>query len=89
MSHLWIKNSDSLQWTELEFISSQLCKVEIIPKFSAPEIKLLGGTFGPFNPPWPTEVPLWIALDLRKRKKCTIRPPAWLDWSIFVLKSLF
>lgn len=37
------------------------------------------GTYGPFQPNMPTDVPLWMALMLRKRKKCRIQPPAWMS----------
>ena len=32
-----------------------------------------------FRPPAPTEVPLWVAAYLKKRDKCRIRTPAWLE----------
>ena len=36
------------------------------------------GTFGPFRPSQVTQVPLWMALMLHKRRKCRINPPEWL-----------
>jgi GINS complex subunit 2 len=36
-------------------------------------------TVGPFQPQQPVEVPLWLALQLRKEKKCGIISPEWLD----------
>jgi GINS complex subunit 2 len=36
-------------------------------------------------PQKPIQVPLWLALNLRKMNKCTLLPPYWLD--IEFLKS--
>lgn len=37
------------------------------------------GTFGPFVPASAVEVPLWFAVTLRKRSRCSIAPPNWLE----------
>ncbi len=37
------------------------------------------GEYGPFNPSMATQVPLWLAVNLRKRQKCRIEPPHWLN----------
>lgn len=37
------------------------------------------GEFGPFNPSMQTQVPLWLAVNLRQRQKCHIVPPQWLN----------
>ena len=37
------------------------------------------GDFGPFNPSMRTEVPIWLAVNLRQRHKCRIEPPDWLS----------
>lgn len=36
-------------------------------------------TYGPFNPPQKTSVPLWLALHLKKKRKCRIVCPGWLN----------
>ena len=36
------------------------------------------GTFGPFTPNMPIQVPLWLAVFLHKREKCQVEPPAWM-----------
>ncbi|KAK3166629.1 hypothetical protein QOZ80_1AG0048290 [Eleusine coracana subsp. coracana] len=36
------------------------------------------GDFGPFFPQIPSKVPLWLAVALKKRGKCTIRTPEWM-----------
>ncbi|KAI8006052.1 DNA replication complex GINS protein PSF2 [Camellia lanceoleosa] len=43
-------------------------------EFSADE-----GDFGPLHPQIPTQVPLWLAVALKKRGKCTIRPLEWMS----------
>jgi hypothetical protein len=37
------------------------------------------GTYGPFQPNMPSDVPLWLAIMLHKRKKCRIQPPRWMN----------
>nr|GEX35232.1 hypothetical protein [Tanacetum cinerariifolium] len=37
------------------------------------------GEFGPFHPAMPTQVPIWLAVALKKRGKCQIRPPDWMS----------
>ena len=46
------------------------------------------GDFGPFLPQLATKVPLWLAVALKKRGKCTIRSPEWMSvgksWFLFL-----
>lgn len=37
------------------------------------------GVFGPFEPQVPTEVPLWLAVTLKRRQQCQIQAPDWLE----------
>lgn len=37
------------------------------------------GVFGPFYPQITTQVPMWLAVAMKKRGKCTIRPPEWMS----------
>lgn len=37
------------------------------------------GSFGPFDPNTTVRVPLWLALQLRKREKCRVHWPRWLS----------
>ncbi|KAL6524724.1 hypothetical protein OROHE_016006 [Orobanche hederae] len=53
--------------------------------FSAAELEFLAedemigiGDFGPFRPQIATEVPLWLAVALKRRGKCTVRAPDWM-----------
>ncbi|KAK9895674.1 Psf2-domain-containing protein [Cystobasidium minutum MCA 4210] len=63
---------------ELEFVAEEAL-VEIIPSIRLPQTRLLSGRpVGPFTPPSKAEVPLWMAVNLKKKKKCRIIPPRWL-----------
>lgn len=37
------------------------------------------GDIGPFSASIPTDVPLWVAIFLKQRRKCRIQPPHWMD----------
>ena len=37
------------------------------------------GIYGPFVGGRPTTVPLWLAVNLKLKKKCNIVPPDWLS----------
>eukprot|EP00668_Euglena_longa_P011785 GGOE01014202.1.p1 GENE.GGOE01014202.1~~GGOE01014202.1.p1 ORF type:complete len:257 (+),score=81.43 GGOE01014202.1:50-820(+) len=62
-----------------EFLAgSQLVKIN--PKFELQQpLQFISGTFGPFKPSREAVVPLWLALDLKKRGMCEIYPPDWLQ----------
>lgn len=36
------------------------------------------GEWGPFKPSFPTQVPLWLALALQKKRACQIQIPEWM-----------
>ena len=67
-------------WTpaENEFFSEEEM-IEISPNFRGNEMKFISGTFGPFRPAKPVNVPLWLAVYLKKRQKCSVQLPYWLD----------
>ncbi|KPA81467.1 hypothetical protein ABB37_03824 [Leptomonas pyrrhocoris] len=50
----------------------------IIPRFSMDRVDCLGGSYGPFAPNYPVDVPLWLALYLRQTDTCAIQPPDYL-----------
>ncbi|XP_057980864.1 DNA replication complex GINS protein PSF2 isoform X2 [Malania oleifera] len=62
---------------EIEFIGEDEM-VEIVPNMRMEPLNLICGDFGPFLPQIATQVPLWLAVALKKRGKCTIRPPRWM-----------
>eukprot|EP00026_Physarum_polycephalum_P015207 Phypoly_transcript_15838.p1 GENE.Phypoly_transcript_15838~~Phypoly_transcript_15838.p1 ORF type:complete len:198 (+),score=24.44 Phypoly_transcript_15838:30-596(+) len=64
--------------TQIEFLAEDE-NVTIFPNFKMPELYFIQGAVGPFQPGVPISVPLWLALTLKKRKKCKIQPPTWLD----------
>ena len=51
--------------------------IHIEPNFTGKPISLICGTYGPFRVNKILEVPLWLALDLRRRNKCKILLPQW------------
>lgn len=64
---------------EIEFMAEQEY-VSIIPKFSdMRRIHLIAGDIGPFRAGIPVSVPIWVAITLRNKEKCTIIPPEWMD----------
>ncbi|GMK55652.1 hypothetical protein CspeluHIS016_0207080 [Cutaneotrichosporon spelunceum] len=62
---------------ELTFLAEEEL-VDIVPLFSMSRVRLLSGVYGPFRPPARARVPLWLALSLKRKRKCRIVPPAWL-----------
>lgn len=66
---------------EIEFLGEETM-TKIIPNFSMSTLSFIGGDYGPFRPSRSTEVPLWLAIQLKKFKKCQIRVPSWMetDW---------
>jgi len=66
---------------EVEFIAEDI-DVEITPNFTSPaqrEVKvLLLKNISSFESQSCERVPLWLALSLKKRSKCTITIPNWL-----------
>ena len=48
-------------------------KVVIMPNFTGGMINLIAGNFGPFQPQMKVEVPLWLAVALKKRNRCNIQ----------------
>ncbi|KAJ3314917.1 DNA replication protein psf2 [Blyttiomyces sp. JEL0837] len=69
---------NSLTPPEIEFIAENEI-VTIIPSHRMDVMHLIGGSFGPFMPPLRTDVPLWLALMLKKNRKCTIQIPDWME----------
>ena len=68
---------NSIQSSENEFIAEESI-IEIISSFDHPQFKFISGIFGPFVSQMPCRVPLWLALSLKKKGKCTIIAPDWM-----------
>eukprot|EP00897_Mesotaenium_endlicherianum_P009605 jgi/Mesen1/8673/ME000508S08053 len=62
---------------EIEFLAEDGL-ISIVPNFRMEKLGLICGEFGPFFPQLPVEVPLWLALALKKRRKCAIQTPEWM-----------
>ncbi|GMH04273.1 hypothetical protein Nepgr_006112 [Nepenthes gracilis] len=63
---------------EMEFLAEDEM-VEIVPNMRMEPLNLISGDYGPFRPQIPASVPYWLAVALKKRGKCTIRPPEWMS----------
>lgn len=63
---------------EVEFLAEDEM-IEIVPNMTMDTLNLICGDFGPFLPQIATHVPLWLAVALKKRGKCTIRLPEWMS----------
>ena len=70
----------SRSWTpaENEFFAEDSV-IEIMPSFKGDRFTFICGTYGPFRPSKPVQVPLWLAVYLKQRNKCDIQVPNWLD----------
>ncbi len=66
----------SLQTAEF-FAEDEL--IEISPMVSAGVVHLLCGDFGPFEPSIAINVPVWLALAMKRLKRCKVIPPRWLE----------
>ncbi|THY48247.1 GINS complex, PSF2 component [Aureobasidium pullulans] len=62
-----------------------LCEMEmvtVIPRQRLESFELLGVGQGPtkaLTPPFPTPLPLWLALLLKRQRRANILPPPWLN----------
>ncbi|KAF6986148.1 hypothetical protein CFC21_003932 [Triticum aestivum] len=63
--------------SEVEFVAEDEI-VEIVPNIRMEALNMICGDFGPFFPQIPSKVPLWLAVALKRRGKCTIRAPEWM-----------
>lgn len=77
------KNALSAGFTsnEIEFLAEE-SMIEIVPNFRMDTIECINDDYGPFRPQFPAKVPLWLAIQLKKYKKCNIRPPEWMKPSM-------
>jgi len=63
---------------EIEFFAEKE-NVEIVPSFSLTNFYLIEGDAGPFRPGFPVKVPLWLAVHFRRKNKCRLIPPYWMN----------
>lgn len=69
--------------SEIDFFAQDEL-ITIVPNFSihsnpSKSLECISGVYGPFAPSRETQVPLWLALALWKRKKCDIKAPEWMS----------
>ncbi|KAL0580083.1 DNA replication protein psf2 [Marasmius crinis-equi] len=62
---------------EIELIASQQL-IEIVPLIAMEKTAFISGAYGPLRPPMKSTVPLWMAVNLKLKKKCHIIAPPWL-----------
>ena len=81
----FVEEEMKISANELEYLAENE-EVEIVPRFQFDSIKLLqrnprsaNGHFGPFLPLRPVIVPLWLALQLKQQRLCSISPPSWMS----------
>jgi GINS complex subunit 2 len=80
----FIEEEMKISANELEYLAEYV-EVEIVPRFQFNTIKLLqkcnnaSGEYGPFMPLRPVIVPLWLALQLKQQRLCSISAPSWMS----------
>ncbi|RYH06657.1 hypothetical protein EON65_42615, partial [archaeon] len=63
---------------ENEYFAEQVV-ITIVPFVAHPIFRFISGTFGPLEEGIECNVPLWLALILKKRGKCKVLPPTWMS----------
>ncbi|KAK9366413.1 hypothetical protein V1509DRAFT_629812 [Lipomyces kononenkoae] len=64
--------------SEISFLAENTL-VTIIPRQAMEPIELIGGTIPSIRPMRRIEVPIWVAILLKKQSRCNIVPPDWLS----------
>eukprot|EP00756_Hemistasia_phaeocysticola_P005524 Hpha_TRINITY_DN13367_c0_g1::TRINITY_DN13367_c0_g1_i1::g.95366::m.95366/K10733/GINS2, PSF2; GINS complex subunit 2 len=72
------RGDPGLDILQLEF-QAQEELVTIVPKFCMEQTDFFSGTYGPLQPGDEVDVPLWMALLLRRCGQCTVKAPPWMD----------
>jgi GINS complex subunit 2 len=80
----FVEEEMKISANELEYLAEYV-EIEIVPRFQFNTIKLLqksnnaSGEYGPFMPLRPVVVPLWLALQLKQQRLCSISAPSWMS----------
>lgn len=74
----------NMETCEVEFLAEREL-IGITPNFDLGVLHLISGDFGPFKAGLPAEVPLWVAINLRQRRKCRIIAPDWMNVEVLEL----
>ena len=73
------ESSNSFNPSELEFLCEDE-RVVVIPNFQmSSQLHFLDEDIGPFEPLTPIAIPLWLAISLKKKRRCKIQSPDWLS----------
>ena len=70
----------SIRHTDGPIMSHMMCFLCV----RSTRARLRQAEYGPFKPNFPCNVPLWLAIDLKRKKRCKIQPPPWLAIGINV-----
>jgi GINS complex subunit 2 len=63
---------------ECEFFAEEEI-IRIMSGVNFAKLRFISGTFGPIGAGEPADVPLWFAIELRRKGKCTIVMPDWMS----------
>ncbi|CAH1957684.1 unnamed protein product [Acanthoscelides obtectus] len=63
---------------EVEFLGEKQI-ITVVPTFNSPVLHLISGDVGPFRAGLPTNVPMWLAVQLKQRQQGKIQAPDWMD----------
>ncbi|KAI0053726.1 DNA replication complex GINS protein PSF2 [Auriscalpium vulgare] len=69
---------DTVSPPELELIASEQL-IEIVPLIAMERTAFISGAYGPLRPPAKSKVPIWMAMNLKLKRKCHIVAPEWLN----------
>ena len=53
--------------------------ITVIPNFMMDQVDFCSGRFGPFSPPDPVSIPLWLAILLKESGRCKLVTPDWMN----------
>ncbi|KAJ1772166.1 DNA replication protein psf2 [Coemansia sp. RSA 1813] len=73
------RQQEGFTMPELEYMA-QCESIGIVPFYRMDRLELVTGTVGPFHPPRKSEVPLWLAVMLKRTNRCRIVAPSWLTY---------
>lgn len=69
---------NNLSAAEMEFSAGEVL-ITVTSQFDHPEFKFISGDYGPLEAGLPCEIPLWLAIALRRKGKCRIEIPEWMS----------
>jgi GINS complex subunit 2 len=62
----------------LEFLAEDTM-VTVVPSARIRRFHFISGDFGPLDPSIPIDLPLWLAVYLKRNQRCQIQCPEWLE----------